>query len=447
MSVSDPLIREIKEWTSKFLENYNINVPITDANVNLQPFCCCVEKIFTKGLIPQYNSLGIAKQLHPWCWIEKIKLNGNDSSTFNFTNALYSVRNCKTVLSSTGRLRLLIRTCLTKKCLHIPILTLAQNVSIRMLYNPNEGILGDEILVQILLSVLLQYSKFTFKLDVTNSSFLDLSWILPKVVTMELVPCKFVGISVSFCNEKAVIVNVDSNSVAAEDGNIDTGDVLDELNGMHLSLSSRGKLNKIRNKYLRKPVSLKVIKVRYTDKGDLYPPLIPLLKLVKIDPDTLRDNFSMKMKNSIKNVTTSSGYPVTYVGFVSTGSTGDVKEIDRAIKIMLRTHHHKDKNDKNEFGPRLEKIKKTVNFEIGEIGVKVIATEKGDVILNHSYMVISSCGTVSSLKHYFAYIAGEQICNLAKNFTCYIFHSKCDEHIFTILQSIGQGFQRTHYAV
>lgn len=450
MSVSDPLIRELKEWTSKFLENYNINVPITDANVNLLPFCACIEKIFTKGLVTQYNPLGIAKELHSWAWLDKIKTNANsDSSTFNFTTSLESIHACKKVLSSTGRLRLLIRTCLVKKCLHIPILSLAQNGSFRLLYRPHEGILGDEILIQILLSVLLQYSKFTFKLDLTNSSFLDLSWLLPKSHTLELVPCKFVGISVSFSNEKAIIVSVDQNSVAGEDGNIETGDVLDELNGIHLCLHSRGKLNKIRNKAMRKPVSLKVIKARYTDSGELYPPLIPLLKLVKIDPDTLRNKYCSKIKSEItKSLSASPGLQVTYVGYVSTGCTGDVKEIDKAIKFIIKSHHHKDKDrEKEDVGPKMKRVKKSINFEIGEIGVKIVNSENGDMLLNHSYMEISSCGTVSSLKHYFAYIAGEQICNLAKTFTCFIFHSKCDEHIFTILQSIGQGFQRTHYAV
>lgn len=68
----------IAEWTSKFLENYAINVPVTDANINLLPFCACIEKIFMKGLVTKYNTLGIAKPLHAWIWLEKIKPNNND---------------------------------------------------------------------------------------------------------------------------------------------------------------------------------------------------------------------------------------------------------------------------------------------------------------------------------------------------------------------------------
>lgn len=76
----------------------------------------------------------------------------------------------------------------------------------------------------------------------------------------------------------------------------------------------------------------------------------------------------------ISYVYLSAGYQVTYVGFVLTGSTGDVKEIDRAIKMMIKSHSYKV-----DFGPKLEKVKKTVSFEIGEIGVKVVGVENGNV--------------------------------------------------------------------
>lgn len=56
---------------------------------------------------------------------------------------------------------------------------------------------------------------------------------------------------------------------------------------------------------MRKPISLKIVKARYTDSGDLYPPLIPLLRIVKIDPDSLRDKYCTKIKNDIiSNIST-----------------------------------------------------------------------------------------------------------------------------------------------
>lgn len=130
----------------------------------------------------------------------------------------------------TGRLRLLIRICLVRKCLHMPVEILVRpllqqnafNMSIRIhesfQYDANyknlqlcsqtriptlatefydlKSILGDDILREILLSVLLQCSKLNFKLNLRNATFLDDTWQMPKCVALQLVPCKNLGISV-----------------------------------------------------------------------------------------------------------------------------------------------------------------------------------------------------------------------------------------------------------
>ena len=62
-------------------------------------------------------------------------------------------------------------------------------------YSP-DSILGDEILGEILYSVLLQISRLNFRLDLKNASFLDDTWELPECVNVEFVPCKTLGISV-----------------------------------------------------------------------------------------------------------------------------------------------------------------------------------------------------------------------------------------------------------
>lgn len=63
-------------------------------------------------------------------------------------------------------------------------------------YYDKNSILGDNILGEIFLSVLLQSSKLNFKLNLRNCSFLDESWLLPECLALELVPCKSLGISV-----------------------------------------------------------------------------------------------------------------------------------------------------------------------------------------------------------------------------------------------------------
>lgn len=56
------------------------------------------------------------------------------------------------------------------------------------------SILGDEILGEIFLSVLLQCSKLKFKLQPQNAAFLDETWQLGLYKQYEFVPCKSLGI-------------------------------------------------------------------------------------------------------------------------------------------------------------------------------------------------------------------------------------------------------------
>lgn len=62
----------------------------------------------------------------------------------------------------------------------------------------SSSVLGDEILSEILLSVLRQVGNLKFELDLRNASFLDTSWYLPLVLDLELVPCTNLGIAVRY---------------------------------------------------------------------------------------------------------------------------------------------------------------------------------------------------------------------------------------------------------
>lgn len=64
---------------------------------------------------------------------------------------------------------------------------------------------------------MLQCSMLRFKLDISNSRFLDCSLEIPKSVFIEFVPCESLGVAVSFIDDKALVVHVDENGVAAED--------------------------------------------------------------------------------------------------------------------------------------------------------------------------------------------------------------------------------------
>jgi hypothetical protein len=135
--------------------------------------------------------------------------------------AFEQVLNDPKTRSQSGKMRLLIRTCLTRKCLHIPIAFHVENedyddVDLRINYHRQGSILGHEILSQIFLSLIQQLSHYEFNFNLCNSSFLDESWQIPQLIKAEFVPCDKLGLTLGFPMGFAVIVNIIDHSLAAE---------------------------------------------------------------------------------------------------------------------------------------------------------------------------------------------------------------------------------------
>lgn len=439
MSVSDPLIKELKGWTLKLAK---CGADITDENDDLPLFCKSLEACFQKGVLSRLNAFGFPKLPEAWFWLEEIA-DKSDSSLFAFTSAVENVRENLKVQNHIGRLRLLIRTCLSRRCLHVPVQYIIRTSPLSHLeYYSNNSILGDEILAEIFFSVLLQISKIYFRLNLRNASFLDDTWYLTECIIAEFVPCKSLGMSLCFTNGRALIVKIDENSVAAENEEVEIGDVLDEINGSVINSHTSGKLRKIMKHSTTRPLSLHIIKHRMKNSNTIYPPIVELIKNCGIDkmrnllrsnpPNSLLTPAKLTKSSEIQNKYPSSGYYVKYCGSISTGSEGDVKQIEKAIWNLLQS------GDKKLI---------PVKFECLEIGIKVTLDSDDSVLFQQSYMEISSCGRTTNISDYFAFIAGETNCSVAKKFDAHIFfHQKIDE-VQTILQSLGQGFQRTHFAV
>lgn len=434
MSVSDPLIKELKGWTRKLIE---CSKDINDENEDLCHFCKCFENCLQKGLLSCFDSVGYLKIPCAWHWLEYVA-EKNYSSYNTFSLVVEQVKQNSKIHTSIGRLRFLIRACLVRKCLHMPIEILTRISSLATEFYNLKSILGDDILREILLSVLLQCSKFNFKLNLRKATFLDDTWQMPSCVALELVPCKSLGISVCFTKEKALIINVDEKSVAAEDNKIEIGDVLDEINENVINGDSKGKLRKIMRKASGQPITLHIIKYRTKKSGELYEPIVHLIKssgiermksLIQISQaETIKKDQISKLKNK----TLSSGFSVKYCGSVHVGTEGDVKQIEKAIRRLLKSGEIKQV---------------PVKFECLEIGIVVTQEIDNRTICKQSYMEISSCGCTANIPDYFAFIAGETNCNMATKFDAYIFYHRNKTEVQQILQSLGQGFQRTHFAV
>ncbi|XP_036149343.1 uncharacterized protein LOC105831171 [Monomorium pharaonis] len=438
MSVSDPLVKELKGWTRKLLEHTG---EITDENEDLCHFCKCLENCLQKGLLPTLDNIGYLKVPYAWHWLEYVA-ERNYSGYNTFLLVVEQVKQNAKVHTPAGRLRLLIRICLVRRCLHMPVEILTRVPALATEFYNSKSILGDDILREILLSVLLQCSKFNFKLNLRNATFLDDTWQIPRCVALELVPCKSLGISVCFTNEKALVVNVNEKSVAAEDNKVEIGDVLDEINENVINGDSKGKLRKIMRKASGQPIMLHIIK-HYTKKScELYEPIVHLIKhsgieslkpLIQISrSDHVEEVTKKNQISKLRTKTLSNGFFVKYCGSVHIGMEGDVKQIEKAIWRLLKSG-------------KVNQV--PVRFECLEIGIVVTQEADNQTICKQSYMEISSCGRTVNIPDYFAFIAGETNCNMATKFDAYIFYHRNEIEVQQILQSLGQGFQRTHFAV
>lgn len=445
MSVTDPYIKEIKGVVQQFLQIISQHSQINDNDFYLATFCNLLEKIFESGLIRQQNTLYFIRYIDSaYCWMSSIVKEKSVSLTY--INCVDQVKSCSETATNRARFRLLVRYCLVKKCVHVPVEYLIRNGKSDLFYSTN-SIIGDEILSEIFLSVLYQISKFNFNLQLENASFLDVTWYIPQLLHLELVPCHSIGLSISYAAERAVIVAITPDSVAAETGKINIGDVLLKLNGEVINSSVKGRLSSLLKYKRNRPILLTIAKAFNDERQEFFNPIKFLFKEVHLNHEVVVQSYKsdLRINNSKEN---SSGFNVTYLGCVDVGPNGNVKQVGRAIRKLLLTGNHLQKDlDHDDETVVLLKLRQPVIFEIGEIGVKVKDFETKDLVLDHSYMKISSCGSVPFNDNHFGYIAGEENCDVAKKFLCHIFEVKNVDLLETILQSIGQGFRRTHFAV
>lgn len=77
-------------------------------------------------------------------------------------------------------------------------------------------------------------------------------------------------------------------------GKIEVGDILDNLNGVHICGVTKGKLNSILKSNKGQPVTIMIIKAKYSNTNELYQPIISLLKQVQLDPVEVKTAYDLK---------------------------------------------------------------------------------------------------------------------------------------------------------
>ncbi|XP_074647922.1 uncharacterized protein LOC141903618 isoform X2 [Tubulanus polymorphus] len=452
MSVTDPLLKDLKGYISELRLS---NVPISNHHPMLLPFCRTIENIFRKGMKNTASFFGIQKRDY-WQWINFMcdKIQGSSyNPTFNLV--VTSIRGVSKIKYAQGRGRCFIRFALQKKCLKYPVEMLIKNRPfLESWYDPLFSVLGNEILCEIFLSLLHEVAEINFKLNMKCCTFLDETWIMPLYKKYEFVPCKDLGILVQHIDGRQIISYVEKGSVAEEDNKIELGDVLDELYGIPLRGVKRGKMSAVLKENQGLPIYMSVIKCRLLN-GTVFPPIIELLQKVGKNIDSLQrlleeeeelrraaraetariPPHAQLPEDELEEVPVSNPddkarYIVKYLGNTFVGTDGSVDQIEIAINKI-----------------REQEKSKTFIFELGEKDVIVTEMDSEEEIMRHSYTEISACGRRVDCVKIFAYLAGETTCTLSKEFQCHAFEAKTDDEAKTILCSIAQGFERTHWFV
>ncbi|KAK4315080.1 hypothetical protein Pmani_013674 [Petrolisthes manimaculis] len=431
MSISDPLIKELKGYILEATKLSSLNEAVVDTQPCLLPLCLVLEAIFRKGLNNMVHSaFGLTKRDY-WIWLEKTAQSATGLQN-GYKEAVESVANNPCVSSMQGRGRLFIRHALKHKCLHIPIEIIVRTKGQEGIYDA-DSIIGNEILGEIFLSLLYQCSHINFELQLDNASFLDDTWQLPGYHEYELVPCMDLGVYLGHVSGRAVVVRVEEGSVAAEDNKIEVGDIITEMFGTCIHGWRRGRVSSLLRQKRGLPITLRVIK-GHDSTGLVFPGVVPLLRRLQVDVTQLQEKYqgeALAETTETPLIGSIGGQSVEYLGSLSVGETGDVTHIEHAVAAVVSQ----------------DRQAVSVALVTGEIGVQTLLRTNRKIILSHSYTEISSCGRRNDMPEYFAYIAGDTSCTISSHFTCFVFRAPSVEQSRDILLTLADGFHRTHWAV
>ncbi|GIY95325.1 hypothetical protein CEXT_502641 [Caerostris extrusa] len=368
MSVSHPLLKQLKGHVYDLRKDTEIEV--RDHHSTLLPLCHTLEEIFQTGLKTKLKTpFGLMKKDY-WSWIQFLyEQKKNFGYWFSQSRMLYMGTHSYPVLSTPciitytnlGRGRLFMRTALVKKVLSTIIKLLCiDEMFLFTFYDPNSSILGNEIMCEILLSLLHELNKIDFKLELKNASFLDETWNLGVYKKYEFVPCKEMGITFAYAKGRVVVVKVDEGSVAAEENQIEPGDVLDELYGHSLYRCNRGLISSLASKYRGLPIYLSIVKGFYV--GSIYSPLKPIFEKLHI-------RRSIDKKEKKKMTLSRSSFQIQLL-------EEKAECIDKAISQALQ----------------LKLEPQEVTMFINEREIKIFDDDEKSILIHKHFSEISACG-------------------------------------------------------
>ncbi|XP_077967419.1 uncharacterized protein LOC144421079 [Styela clava] len=377
MSVTDPLIKSLKYLIEEF---YSVGEVITDESPYLASFCQTIEHSFTQGIkLGTWDFLRSdgqsMRRKQFWNVLEHFQTNG--PTPLNISSAITSAQQNVRLKHADGRVRHLIRHCLVRKTLHVVVeflITRKHDLESQWYFsnddqNKPQGlgltIITNEALCEQFRSLLLTVStSLTFELDQKNSYFLDHTWNIPDMRTVEFVPTQELGLGIIYIDGYGIITKTKEGSVAADAPDIGVGDILIAMNGIQLFPAMTNGENEIMDIWKKcrrkeKPCRLTVIKPRCPATRGVFNPIRRILSEYQDVMEAYYDKRQKKIEEKLKEaeekkamslsplsndkgntpVADKSGcgtYSVKYVGEVHVGEHGGMGQIEGVIKTAVR---------------------------------------------------------------------------------------------------------------
>ncbi|KRX24034.1 Tectonic-2 [Trichinella nelsoni] len=409
MSVTHPALKKLKDFIRSF---YEFPDAITDKHAELKSFCIAVENILYFGTCYK------REKTSDILW--------NCLSTLDFYYKRHeipaAVENCvkyvlrrTNVVSGIGRLRLVIRYGLQYKILHsIFSILLRKPLLMNTIYD-NCSVMGDDILAEILVSTLEVLKNCHFELSLKNSTFLDKDWVLPEYRIYEFVPCDKVGLDIKLIKGYALVLDVEAGSVADED--IEPGDIIDEIYGQCTFNLSKGKIIQILDEYKRTPVYMNVVKCLDSndeifeplqfilEDANLNPNMLLARRLERLEEAAIENNTKKNLSQDQENDQTGHRFIASYCGCCEVAE-GTVSE-----QIGIGIH---------DVSAKCQQVKNIV-LEINVTKAISSLCDTGEILFEHTFTEIVSCGRRVDHPKLFAYVVGDSSYALKKHYVCYVF--------------------------
>ncbi|XP_063718116.1 uncharacterized protein LOC134845164 isoform X1 [Symsagittifera roscoffensis] len=440
---------------------------IRDSEPDLRKLCVMIEKVFRRGLRQQNTVFGIVKKDY-WSWIELLaesRINVNP----HLQIIVSKIKDSGKFLTAQGRGRCFIRAALNKKILALPIQLLYKSGELLYsLYDPLTAIFTNEDSREFIIGVFSLLNNMEFDLRIRNASFLDETWELPMFRQIELVPSEDLGLTIRYVQARALVVDLDEYGVAAEDGKVQVGDVLDEVHQVSVYDSKPGAIHQILQDHSGWPITIGVVKSRVavptSDRNSgggemewhFFPPIEKRLnevsrgvshafpKVKKLLDSQGKDQNGASVETTVC-IEGKQYWRCNFIGKREIGSQGGSQLIEPTIQSMLK--ERQKKNDQQVFLAAYEAdvtvLASRKDQSDPNSTASSLPTTTSDLLWNHSFPEISSCGRRVDSSECFAYIVGNDICNVATQFTAYLFEAPTSEISREILQNIAQGFKRT----